>query len=181
MPGDVTLQPGSSGLAGHEEESIEQIAALHVEHHRSASRLQRAIDWVTDKLGRPTVVAAVLIGLAGWFASAFAASDGHVERPPFVWLELTATLAALLIAMLILVTQRRENLLAERRDQLTLELAILADKKSAKIIALLEEMRRDAPALANRPDAESEAMAKPADPAEVLAAIDRRTPGASGS
>lgn len=175
MPADP--RPAPSGLAGHEEESIDQIAALHVEHHQAASTLQRAIDWVTDKLGRPAVVAAVIVGLGAWFASAFAAGDGHIERPPFVWLELTATLAALLIAMLILVTQRRENLLAERRDQLTLELAILADKKTAKVIALLEEIRRDAPALADRADPESEAMAKPADPAQVLAAIDRRTPG----
>ncbi|MGH6909912.1 MAG: DUF1003 domain-containing protein [Phenylobacterium sp.] len=181
MPLDPPAQEQAGSLAGHEEESIDQIAALHVEHHRSASALQRAIDWATDKLGRPSVVAVVIVGVAAWFASAYAASEGHIERPPFVWLELTATLAALLIAMLILVTQRRENLLAERRDQLTLELAILADKKSAKIIALLEEMRRDAPALANRADAESEAMARPADPAEVLAAIDRRTPGGSGS
>ena len=179
MPANLRAAP--SGLAGHEQESVDQIAALHVEHYRSASALQRAIDWVTDKLGRPSVVACVILGLAAWFASAFAASEGHVERPAFTWLELAATLAALLIAMLILVTQRRENLLAERRDQLTLQLAILADRKTAKVIQLLEEMRRDAPALADRTDPESEAMARPADPSDVLAAIDERTPGVSRS
>ena len=173
--------PQMSGLPGHEEESIDQIAALHVEHHQSASRLQRAMDWITDKLGRPIVVAAVIVGLSAWCTGAWVASDGHIEAPPFVYLELGATLAALLIAMLILVTQRRENLLAERRDQLTLELAILADKRTAKVIALLEEIRRDAPALTDRPDAESDAMAKPADPAQVLAEIDQRTPGNSKS
>ncbi len=72
-------------------------------------------------------------------------------------------------------------MLAERRDQLTLQLAILADKKTAKVIELLEEMRRDAPAIADRADPESDEMAKPADPAEVLAAIDRRTPDKSES
>jgi len=178
MSADVAPQPVPGGLAGHEEESIDQIAALHVEHYRSASVLQRVIDWVTDKLGRASVVAVVILGLVAWFASVFAATDGDIERPAFTWLELAATLAALLIAMLILVTQRRENLLAERRDQLTLELAILADKKTAKVIALLEEIRRDAPALADRTDPESEAMARPANPGEVLAAIDKRTPGA---
>jgi uncharacterized membrane protein len=175
------LQAGSRGLAGHEEESIDQIAALHVEHYSSASTLQRAIDWSTDKLGRPSVVACVILGLAAWLAGAFAVSGGDIERPVFIWLELAATLAALLIAMLILVTQRRENLLAERRDQLTLELAILSDKKTAKVIALLEEMRRDTPTLSDRADPESEAMARPADPRVVLTAIDRRTPGSPRS
>jgi hypothetical protein len=62
--------------------------------------------------------------------------------------------------------------LADRRARLILELALLADKKSAKIIALLEEMRRDQPGIADRVDAESDAMAVPADPTSVLAAID---------
>ena len=177
----ASLPPAPSGLAGHEEESVDQIAALHVEHYRSASALQRAIDWATDKLGRPSVVAGVILGLAVWCAGAFAASGGQIERPEFTWLELAATLAALLIAMLILVTQRRENLLAERRDQLTLELAILADKKTAKVIELLEEIRRDAPALADRKDPVSAAMARPADPGQVLAAIDRRMTGDPGA
>jgi uncharacterized membrane protein len=93
----------------------------------------------------------------------------------FGWLALAATCAALLVSVLILVTQRREDLLAERRGQLILELAILADKKAAKIIALLEEMRRDAPNLADRVDPQSNDMATPTDVLEVIAAIEQRT------
>lgn len=77
----------------------------------------------------------------------------------------------MLVAFLILVTQRREDLLADRRAQLTLELALLADNKSAKIIALLEELRRDAPSLSARSDPEPEDMAKPTDAAAVAASL----------
>jgi uncharacterized membrane protein len=76
--------------------------------------------------------------------------------------------------MLILVTQRRQDKLSERRAQLTLELAIIADRKNAKIIALLEELRRDHPDVPNRRDTESDEMAKAEDPQSVLAAIDQR-------
>ncbi|WP_207210943.1 hypothetical protein, partial [Lichenibacterium minor] len=55
--------------------------------------------------------------------------------------------------------------------QLTLELSILSEKKSAKIIELLEELRRDLPAVRNRVDEEASEMAKPADPQAVLQAI----------
>jgi uncharacterized membrane protein len=80
-------------------------------------------------------------------------------------------LSALYMTTLILITQRREDELAGHREQLTLELGILSEQKSAKIIALLEELRRDAPELRNRVDPQATAMSTPADPQEVLNAI----------
>ena len=77
----------------------------------------------------------------------------------------------LFITVLILIQQRHENDLTQLREQLTLELAILGEQKNAKIIQLLEEMRRDSPHLRNRVDDEAEALSVPADPAAVLEAI----------
>ena len=73
--------------------------------------------------------------------------------------------------VLILATQRREYQLAQLREQLTLELAILSEQKTAKVIQLLEESRRDNPLIRDRVDQEAEAMAQPADPQSVLDAI----------
>ena len=173
-PADITGL--DADLAAHVQDGVETIASLHRDHHEASSRLQRASDWATARLGRPAVVGTVLIGMVAWIGAAVVSTGGHVEQPPFVWLELAATLAALVIAMLILVTQARQEQLVERRDQLTLELAILNDRKIAKVIALIEELRRDAPDVADRHDRESEEMATPADPNAVMAAIDQRTP-----
>jgi uncharacterized membrane protein len=52
-----------------------------------------------------------------------------------------------------------------------LELAILSEQKTAKVIQLLEESRRDNPLIRSRVDQEAEAMAQPADPQSVLDAI----------
>lgn len=161
-------------LARPATQSIDELAEFHLEHYRHATPLQRAIDGVTERLGRPGVVIALFALIGAWIVFAAVRDDGRVDQPSFAWLELAATLAALLVALLILVTQRREDQLAERRSQLTLELALLADKRSAKIIALLEELRRDHPDLADRLDAESEEMAAPTDPHQVIAAIDAR-------
>ena len=73
-------------------------------------------------------------------------------------------MSAFLVALLILTTQRHEDVLAERRAQLTLQIAVLAEKKIAKVIELLEEQRRDNPMLADRVDAEANSMARAADP-----------------
>jgi uncharacterized membrane protein len=61
--------------------------------------------------------------------------------------------------------------LASCREQLTLDLAILGEQKSAKIIELLEELRRDDPTIRNRVDHDAAAMSAPADPQAVLDAI----------
>jgi hypothetical protein len=70
-----------------------------------------------------------------------------------------------------LSTQRRDDELASYREQLTLELAILGEQKSAKIIELLEELRRDDPTIRDRIDHDAAAMSAPADPQAVLDAI----------
>ena len=80
------------------------------------------------------------------------------DPPPFVWLQGAVALSALYMTALILATQRREDELAGHREQLTLELAILGEQKSAKIIQLLERIRCDDPSLANRVDHEAAAM-----------------------
>ena len=93
------------------------------------------------------------------------------DPPPFPWLSEAVSLVALYTTVLILATQRHDDLLAAHREQLTLELAILSEQKSAKIIQLLEEMRRDSPHLVNRTDHEAQAMSTPADPQSVLDAL----------
>jgi len=93
------------------------------------------------------------------------------DPPPFHWLQGALSMGALYVAALILTTQRREDKLAGQREQLILELAILNDEKTSKIIGLLEEARRDNPILTNRVDDEARAMSQPSDPHSVLHAI----------
>ena len=112
--------------------------------------------------------------VVGWIAlnlglSAFGRTP--IDEPPFFWLQGAVTLSALYMSVLILTTQRREDKLAGLRDQLTLELSILSEQKSAKIIGLLEELRRDDPNISNRPDERAKALATPADPNAVLDAL----------
>ena len=67
--------------------------------------------------------------------------------------------------------QRRDDQLASHREQMTLQLGILSEQKAAKIIQLLEELRRDHPSIHNRLDSEAHAMSTPANPQTVLKAL----------
>ena len=161
-------------LPAHIEETIRSIARLHAEHHQNATPVQRAVDHITALIGRPGFLGVLAVIVASWISlNLLAAALGYrpIDPPPFPGLGLAVSLVSLYIVVLILATQRREYQLAQLREQLTLELAILSEQKTAKVIQLLEESRRDNPLIRNRVDQEAEAMAQPADPQSVLHAI----------
>ncbi len=161
-------------LPAHIEDTIRSIAQLHAAHHQGSSPLQRAADRMTRFMGRPRFIGLLTAFVLAWLGINLLTLWLGVwtfDPPPFGWLEFLISLVALYMVVLILTTQRREDQLAEHREQLTLELAIVSETKTAKIIGLLEEMRRDSPMLPNRIDEEADAMAAPADPQAVLDAI----------
>ena len=161
-------------LPAHIEDTIHSIARLHAAHHQAASPLQRVADRMTRFLGRPRFIGLLTLFVIGWVGlNLIAAGLGYraFDPPPFPWLGLATSVVSLYMVVLVLTTQRREDQLAQHREQLTLEVAIVNETKTAKIIELLEEMRRDNPALPNRIDEEALAMAEPADPQSVLDAI----------
>jgi uncharacterized membrane protein len=160
-------------IPAHIEESVRAIAEVHADHHRQATPIQRAVERLTRVVGRPRFIGWLTAAILVWLGLNLILQPlGRAFDPaPFPMLQAVVTLVALYITVLILITQRRENQLAEHRDQLTLELAVLNEQKSAKIIQLLEELRRDSPEIADRHDPEAEALAVPADPQMVLEAI----------
>ncbi|MGC2783887.1 MAG: DUF1003 domain-containing protein [Roseiarcus sp.] len=94
-----------------------------------------------------------------------------IDPFPFPSLATIVSAIALYLAAMILMTQRYDDEMATRREQITLELAILSEQKSSKIIALLEEFRRNDPNQGNHRDEVAEALAEPADAQVVLNAI----------
>ena len=164
---------GSPILPPHIEDTVHAIAALHAQHQRRAGAWQRVVERSVAFIGRPRFVALIALWTAAWIAAnaGLALHGTAFDLPPYPALMDVAQGLGLFITILILIQQRHDDDLAQLREQLTLELAILAEQKNAKIIQLLEEMRRDSPHLRNRTDEEAEALSVPADPQAVLDAI----------
>lgn len=157
------------------DETVEEVSQLYVRHAQRTGRVQRAANHVTAVLARPAALLTIFILTLAWVVGNRVARDlgwHGLEDPPFPDLELVATVSALLVALLILSTQRHEGELAERRAQLTLHLAALSERKIAKVIALLEEQRRDNPMLPPHDDREALDMARPTDPHAALDRLD---------
>ena len=163
-------------LPAHIEEAVQSIARLHAEHHSNATRLQHTLGRLCFGLAHPWFIGALTIAVAGWIGfNLLSSALGYAppDPPPFEWLGFALALASLYMVLLVYATQRRDDQLAERREQLTLELALLNEQKTAKLIQLIEEFRRDIPIVDNREDPQAEAMARPAEPERVLEAIEQ--------
>jgi len=158
-------------LPGHVGETVQAIARLHAADARSATTAERVLEATVAFFGRPlfagllTVFVVVWIGVDIWLGrSAF-------DRPPFPLLGVLLGLVALYMTVLILIVQRRAKALGDHREQLMLQLALLSDQKTAKLIALMEELRRDDPLIRNRTDRQAEELTRTVDPETVLDAI----------
>ena len=86
------------------------------------------------------------------FANALLRQFGMAEfgPAPFHWPQGIIALGALLTATVVLTKQNRLAKLAEQRAHLDLKVTLLTEQKAAKLIDLLEELRRDLPNVKNR-------------------------------
>jgi uncharacterized membrane protein len=158
----------------HVDKAVRSVTQLHSNHRGKATRPQRAVNRVTALMARPWFITVVCFSVAAWIIANLIASRLRlqpIDPPPFAWLEVAATLFSLFLVVLLLVAQKHEDELNAHRDTLTLELSILTEHKIAKVIQLLEELRRDSPHVQDRDDPQADEMAEPADAGSVLAAV----------
>jgi uncharacterized membrane protein len=147
------------------------IAALRARAEHQMSTSQRFVEAFTANIGRPQTIAMFLGLIALWIAWNWLARRSGayvVDPPPFFWLQGCIALYAALISTFVLATQNREKRHAEQRAYLELQINLLAEQKTAKIIELLEELRRDMPSVRDRVDHQAEAMQMPVDTAAVM-------------
>lgn len=168
-----------SSLSVQIDNTIESIAELERRALAGTSQQQRAIERFTRAVGRPRTVVYILTFVAIWIAANLALlglGRPPFDAPPFFWLDGCLALSALLMTILILTSENRMGEAEEQRSRLHLQISMLAERKAAKIVQLLEELRSDMPSVPNRQDREAEEMTVATNPHEVADELERRTP-----
>ena len=159
-------EPGQED--GHVEKARRAIHMLHAAHDEAATPIDRLVDGATDILGRPAALIGAILIITAWMLANQLMGVRALDRFPFPDLELAISAVALAIALLILASQRRADRLADARERMTLELSLQSAQKVSKVIALLEELRRDSPNVPDRPDPEAKEMSSRRAETEVL-------------
>ena len=149
---------------------------------RSAS--QRHAENIGDFVGRPAFLVAILVFVFVWMGASMAAPVWGLapfDEPPFHWLQGVVALAALLTTTVVLIKQNRVDKVDEQRAHLELKVTLLIEQKTAKLITLIEELRRDLPNVKDRHDSGAADMQAAIDPKAVLAALDEEVTSPDGS
>ena len=158
-------------------QNIEAILEFYTREEQKISRSQRILERISGFIGQPVFLGIILLFVALWMlANAVLRQFGMAEfdPAPFYWLQGIVGLGALLTTTVVLIKQNRLAKLAEQRAHLDLKVTLLTEQKAAKIIHMLEELRRDLPNVTDRHDPEAATLQQSIKPDQVLAALDER-------
>jgi uncharacterized membrane protein len=155
-------------------QNIDAVLEFYEREEQGISRSQRVLENLSRFLGRPVFLGIILLFVALWMLVNAALRTQHMAQfdpPPFFWLQGIVGLGALLTATVVLTRQNRLATLSEQRAHLDLKVTLLTEQKAAKIIDILEELRRDMPMVQNRHDPEAAALQQSMKPDQVLATL----------
>ncbi len=158
-------------------QNINAVLDFYAREDEKMGYWQRWIERISSLIGQPAFLGLALLVVMLWMVGNTAAHMMGMEEfdpAPFFWLQGALTLAALLTTTIVLIKQNRLAQLEEQRAHLDLKVTLLTEQKAAKMIDLLEELRRDLPNVKNRPDAQAAALQQSMNPDLVLAALDER-------
>jgi uncharacterized membrane protein len=170
-PGDPPFESERDQIS----QNIEAVLDFYTREDQKISHSQRLLERISLVLGKPGYLGSILLFVAVWMvANTLLRRLGLLafDPPPFFWLQGLVGLGALLTSTVVLTKQNRLAKLAEQRAHLDLKVTLLTEQKAAKLIDLLEELRRDLPNVKNRHDPEAAALQQSMNPDLVLAALD---------
>lgn len=158
------------------DKDIETIVQMRLTAEQRVNRHQRAIERVTNTIGRPQALYLILLIVVLWIiTSTFHSYLGlpALDPQPYYWLQGLVGLSALLVTTSVLITQNRQAKMMEQRRHLDLQITLLTERKVSKIIQILEDLRKDIPTVKNSHDAEAQAMKEPVDPHTALTSLNK--------
>ena len=172
-PGPPTTPPDSE--RDQVSQNIGAVLDFYEREEKKISHPRRFLESVSHFIGQPAFLGFILAFVAAWMLANTVlphVGGAAFDPPPFFWLQGIVGLGALLTATAVLTRQNRLAKLAEQRAHLDLKVTLLTEQKAAKLIDLLEELRRDLPNVTNRHDPEAAELQQSMNPDLVLAALD---------
>jgi uncharacterized membrane protein len=173
-----------TAAATHVDEAIDAVADLEHAAQEAMSDHHRWIERVTNRIGQPLTFYLVVAFVVLWIGSNLVVLETNgktFDPPPFVWLQGMVSLSGLLVAILILTTANRVAQIDTARDKLDLQINLLNERRTGKLIRMLDELRRDFPQVPTHDDPEVQQLAEPTNTQAVARAIEERTPQQTGT
>ncbi len=182
--GEATACQMPSADSAQVSENISAVHEFYAREELKRSASQRHAENIGSFVGRPAFLVVILLFVVLWIGINLALhrwGRPMFDEPPFVGLHGILELAALLTTVVVLIKQYRISKLSEQRDHLDLKVTLLIEQKTAKLIDLMEELRRDLPNVKKRLDSGAAVLQQAMSPERVLAALDEEVIAPDGS
>ena len=159
-------------------QNIEAVLDFYSREYQKISLSERILERISGFLGQPIFLGLILFFVAFWILANVALRQLGIDEfdpKPYFWLQGVIGLGALFTATVVLSKQNRLTKLEEKRAHLDLKVMLLTEQKTAKLINLLEELRRDLPDVRNRQDPEATELQQSMNPELVRDALNERS------
>ena len=163
-------------------QNIEALEAYYALEEQRVGAAQRLLERFSTAIGRPWFLAVIVLFVLLWIGyNILAPHFGRTrfDPPPFPALQGIVSLGALLTTTVVLIGQNRLAHLERQREQMELQVNILTEQKTTKLVHLLEELRHDLPMVRDRHDPDAATLQQPTDATGILTALEK-TRGSSG-
>lgn len=169
---DAKAEKPRSTLIDVIERNIVKLTNLRRKAERQRGLQGRVADAITDFSGSLTFVYVHV----GWFGLWILANTGWFGFKPFDpfpygLLTMIVSLEAIFLSAFVLISQNRLSAEANRRDDLDLQIGLLAEHEMTHVLKMLDEIRQHL-GIAQH-DREVQQLKKDVRPEDVLAEIDR--------
>jgi len=155
-------------------------AITTIEHAAMESRsgAERIADTIARQAGKISFVIAHAVWFFGWIAanSGFLPKVRAFDPFPYQFLTFVVSLEAIFLSLFILISQNRSSRQADARSHLDLQINLLAEQESTKMLQMLQSLCKYHH-LAIADDAELESLIAPTEPAELLKELEAKLPG----
>jgi uncharacterized membrane protein len=130
--------------------NVEAMRKLEELENRKRGFGDRVADVVARACGHVAFVAAHFVAMAGWILwNTLAPEDMRPDPWPFTFLTMWASVEAIFLSSFVLISQNYQMRISERRNQLDLQINLLAEQENSKMLLLLESIARKVGALEN--------------------------------
>jgi uncharacterized membrane protein len=119
--------------------------ALEAERDRLTDRVARGVTRFCGNLLFPAAHAVILVGWIAW--NVLGPEDLRFDPFPFPVLGTCATTEALILTCFVLTAQNYQLRITERRNQLDLQVNLLAEQENSKMLQLLQDIAKQVGAL----------------------------------
>lgn len=170
-------QKSDAQRPGGEEASFSQragrrrrtIQSFEAQMRTKRTTVERVADWLTEQFGTMRFMVINVVWFTAWIIINLGAIPGVAPFDPYPFNLLTTvvSLEAIFLSIFVLITQNRQSQIDDLRQEVDLQVNLVAEEEITKIMNLLSHLHKHFNINQERKDPELERMLKPLDPKEI--------------